>query len=90
MPPFIQLVHQFEQQQAATWALAFAPDGKRLVSSDGNTLYLWLLDNMGGWNYERALPFQKGTFPCFAPDGTMLAFGSQWTAPILPIHAHVR
>src|SRR5579883_712150 len=72
----ISLVSQFEQQQAETWALAFASDGKRLVSSDGNALYLWQLDETGNWDYERALPFRKATFPHFAPDGTMLAFGS--------------
>src|SRR5579885_684504 len=77
MQPRISLVDQFDQQQAETWALAFAPDGKRLVSSDGTALYLWQLDETGHWSYERALPFRKATFPRFTPDGTMLAFGSQ-------------
>lgn len=77
MPPRISLVHQFEQQQSETWELAFSHDGKQLVSSDGKALYLWQLNKEENWNYERSLPFREATFPRFAPNGQMIAFGGQ-------------
>jgi WD40 repeat protein len=77
MPLQITFVHQFEQQKRETWDLAFSADGKQLVSSDGSALYLWQLNEEGMWNYERSLPFQNATFPRFAPDGKMLAFGGK-------------
>jgi WD40 repeat protein len=77
MPLRISLVHQFEQQQSETWDLAFSHDGKQLVSSDGNALYLWQLDGQGIWSYERSLPFREATFPRFSPNGQIIAFGGQ-------------
>lgn len=74
MPPRISLVHQFEQQQAETWYINFSPDGKRLVSSDGQALYLWRRDEGGSWDYEQSLPFRAATFPRFTPDSKRLAF----------------
>src|SRR5450631_3003084 len=76
MPPRITLVHQFQQQQNETWDAHFSLDGTRLVSSDGRALYLWQLNESGCWDYERSLLFRGATFPRFAPNGTMLAFGS--------------
>jgi WD40 repeat protein len=76
MPPRIALVHQFQHHQDETWDAHFSLDGTRLVSSDGHALYLWQLNERGGWDYERSLLFGGATFPRFAPNGTMLAFGS--------------
>lgn len=74
MPRHITLVQQFEQQQAATWALAFSQDGTQLVSSDEQALsYFWKLDAHGHWKYERSTS-QNISFPFSAPDGRMLAF----------------
>lgn len=77
MPPQISLIHQFEQQKQETWDVHFSWDGCRLVSSDGNALYLWQLNEDGTWSYERSLSFRNATFPRFAPNGTMLAFGGK-------------
>src|SRR5258708_15525590 len=76
MAPQITLVHQFEQQQAETEGLQFSVDGKRLVSSDGNALYLWQLNESGCWTYERSLPFQNARQPFFAFDGKWLAWSN--------------
>lgn len=77
LPLHITLVYQFEQQQAETWDLAFSPDGKQLVSSDGDALYLWRLNEHGSWGYERSLPFRAANFPCFAPKSDWIAFRDQ-------------
>lgn len=71
----ITLVQQFEQQQNETWTLAFSQDGKQLVSSDGNALYLWQLHEGRGWEYERSFSFQNVTFYHFASQGIMPAPG---------------
>lgn len=70
----ITLAHQFKQQQGETFNLAFSLDGKQLVSSDGNALYLWQLSGEGTWSYERSLPFRNAVFPLFASRGEMLAY----------------
>jgi WD40 repeat protein len=77
MPLQISLVHQFEQQQEETWDLAFSQDGQQLVSSDGSALYLWQLNEHGIWDYGCSFSFQKATFPRFAPNGKILAFGGK-------------
>jgi WD40 repeat protein len=73
----ISLIYQFEQQRDETWDLHFSSDGKRLVSSDGRSLYLWHLNEGGKWDYERSLPFRNATFPRFAPNGMVIAFGGK-------------
>ena len=74
---YIPLIQQLDQHKKETWDLRFSLDGKRLVSSDGEALYLWRRDGRGRWEYERSLPVRQAAWPCFAPDGKMLAFCNQ-------------
>jgi WD40 repeat protein len=73
----ISLIQQLKQHKEETWDLRFSLDGKRLVSSDGEALYLWQRDEDGRWEYERSLPFRQAAWPCFTPDSKMIAFYNQ-------------
>jgi WD40 repeat protein len=64
----ISLTCQFEQQRSETCDLAFSQDGKQLVSSDGNALYLWQLNGDGKWDYKRSYPYGQIAVLRFAPD----------------------
>lgn len=73
----ISLIQQMDQHKKETWDLRFSLNGKRLISSDGDALYLWRRDEKGTWEYEQSLPFRQAAWPCFAPDSKMLAFCNQ-------------
>jgi WD40 repeat protein len=74
---YIPLIQQLKQHKKETWDLRFSLDGQRLVSSDGEALYLWRRSENNMWEYERSLPFRQAALPSFAPDGKMLAFRNQ-------------
>ena len=73
----ISLMQQIKQHKKETWEVRFSLDGKRLISSDGEALYLCQLNEQGLWEYERSLPFHRAALPCFAPDGKLFAFSNQ-------------
>ena len=70
----ISLIQQIERHRDVTWDLSFSLDGKRIVSSDGEAIYLWKLYDNQLWDLDRSFPIHKAGKPCFTPDGTMIAF----------------
>jgi WD40 repeat protein len=76
-----QEVRKLVNPDGATRAVAFSPDGKEIVGSDGSTLRFW--DAATGKPLEKTGKFYAGYHLCYSPDGKLLAGGGVGPRPNL-------
>lgn len=65
-------IENFQQDGRVDFSIAWAPDGERLVFSDGTRLYMWRPD--GGGAPQPVPNTELGVHPTWSNDGELIAF----------------